>query len=272
MCSSDLTTNVLVLAPCFRSTQDFFNNFQLVTGQPAQQENGCSFVPFRCLGGPSAYLARQFSDKPWNPEAFPWLAVSVRIEGEFPPGAAPFTLQFRPTPAGADKGARPKNGVAYTWELPKTDGQPFVVGHVDWRPGRWNDLLINVRDLLREQTKQPEACAVREVGLHFGEKAGFTLQVRGMAILAPWGPGDVLRFQAYDLNGVAGLRWQNGGKSAKTGIRPASVVLPADDAQWLKVRVADTPGNLSPVYMIPVPPRAAAAAGNQPLEVDVENF
>jgi len=93
-----------------------------------------------------------------------------------------------------------------------------------------------------------------------------------MAILAPWEPSDALKFKAYDLSGIGGLVWQNGGKSAKTGIRPACLTLPPEDAPWLKLRVADRQGNLSQVFMVPLPPNAAPIPDNLPLEVDVEDF
>ena len=50
------------------------------------------------------------------------------------------------------------------------------------------------------------------------------------------------------------------------------LALPADDAQWLKVRVADRPGNLTQVFMFPMPPNAAPVPENLPAEVDVEDF
>jgi hypothetical protein len=266
------TTNLLICAPHFHAMQDFFNNSQQITALEPLLENGCSFVPFRCAGNDNhASLSRQFADKPWNPEAFPWLALSVRIDGDFAAGTAPFELRLTPSGTLPEQAVKPKNGTAYLWHPPTTDNQPFAVGHVNWKPGQWVDLLVNVRDLLRDQSKLPNACSLREVALVFPTKAKFTLQVRGMAILAPWGPSDVLKFRAYDLNGVGGIVWQNGGKSAKTGIRPARLTLPPDDAQWLKLRVADQPGNLSQVFLIPMPPNAAPISENLPLNVDVED-
>ncbi len=266
------TTNILVGAMQFSALSDFFNNQQHVAAQEPQQENGCKFVPFRCAGGENAFLSRQFSDKPWDPEAFPWLALSVRIDGESAAGAAPFELRLRPSGDLPEQAVKPKNGTAYNWPLPTAGNQPFVVGQVNWKPGQWVDLLVNVRDLLRDQSKQPRACKLREVALAFPAKAKFTLQVRGMAILAPWGAADVLKFKAYDLNGIAGITWQSGGKSDQTGIRPARLALPPEDAAWLKLRIADRPGNLSPVYMIPLPPNAAPIPESLPLNVPVEDF
>ena len=264
------TTNLLVYAPQFHGMQDFFNDSRQVTALEPLHENGCSFVPFRCMGGDNqASLSRQFAGHPWDPEDYPWLALSVRIDSELAGGAAPFELRLLPSGL-TEQAAKPKNGNAYVWSLPTTENQPFVVGHADWKPGQWVDLLVNVRDLLRDRCKLSKACPISELSLVFPAKARCTLQVRGMAILAPWGPADVLKFRAYDLNGIGGLVWQNGGKAAKTGIRPARLTLPPDDAQWLKLRVADQPGNLSQVFMIPLPPNDAPIPENLPLEVDVE--
>ena len=147
-----------------------------------------------------------------------------------------------------------------------------MVGHVDWKPGQWVDLLVNVRDLLRDLLKQPKACALREVAFAFPPKAKLSFQIRGMAILAPWSAADVLKFRAYDLSGIAGAVWQNGGQSTRTGIRPACLHLPPDDAQWLKLRVSDRPGNLTPVFMVPLPPNTAPVPENMPPDVDVEDY
>jgi hypothetical protein len=266
------TTNLLAWSPQFKRLQDFFNTSQHVSALEAQQENGFWFVPFRNTGGTGAYLGRQSLDRPWDVEAFPWLALSVRLEGEGVPAGtnAPFALRLRPhnLPEGAVK---PKDGTSYVWDLPTADGQRFILGRADWRPGRWNDVLINVRDLLRAEAGTRKAPSVRQLDLAFPPQARFTIQIRGCAILAPWGAADALRFQAYDLSGVAGLAWQNGGKCASTGLRPARVALPPDDARWLKLRVADRVGNLSPVFMVPLPPPAAPIPETLPLEVDVEN-
>jgi len=262
------TTNLLVFAPQFHAQQDFFNHARQIVARESQKENGCSFVPFRCQGegrdAPS--LSRRFTEQPWDPEAFPWLAMSVRIEGPYSADTAPFALQLRPCATSQT------NNPAFLWSLPLTDHQPFVIGPVDWKPGKWVDLLVNVRDLLRNQCKTNKACTLREIAFLFPPKARFTLQVRGMAILAPWEPSDALKFKAYDLSGIGGLVWQNGGKSAKTGIRPACLTLPPEDAPWLKLRVADRQGNLSQVFMVPLPPNAAPIPDNLPLEVDVEDF
>jgi hypothetical protein len=265
-------TNLLVHAAQFHALQDFFSTYQGVTMQEAQQENGCSFVPFRLSGTESAYLMRQFSEKMWDPEAFPWLAFSVRIDGEFAAGTSPFEVRLRPGATLSDQAVKPKNGTSYVWKAPTADNQPFTLGHMDWKPGQWVDFLVNVRDLLRDETKMNKACTLRDVALYFPAKAKYTLQVRGLSILAPWSAPDVLRFRAYDLNGANGLTWQGGGASARLGLRPARLTLPADDNRWLKVRVADRPGNLSKVFLYPMPPNAAPVPESFPAEVEVEDF
>jgi hypothetical protein len=257
------TTNFLVFAPVFNHAQNIFDVFHHVTVQEPRKENDSIFTALRRTDGGESFVSHDFAKNPWNPEDFQWLALSLRVEGDgLPPGVAPLALRLR-LQDSADE---------INWPLPVADGQPFAMGHVDWRPGRWNDLLVNVRDLLCNHAQQLRAGNVREMALVLTNAVRGTVQIRGLAILAPWGTNDVLRLQSYDLNGVAGLVWQNGGKSAKTGLRPARLVLPPDDAQWLKVRVADRLGNLSHVFMIPTPPSAAPVPDNLPLEVDVENY
>ena len=257
------TTNFLVFAPVLDHAQNIFDVFHHVTAQEPRQENDSLFTALRRTDGDESFVSHDFAKNPWKTEDFQWLALSLRIEGDgLPPGVAPLALRLR-LQDGTDE---------INWPLPIADGQPFAMGHVDWRPGRWNDLLVNVRDLLCNHAQQLRAGNVREMALVLTNAARGTVQIRGLAILAPWGTNDVLRLQSYDLNGVAGLSWQNGGKSAKTGLRPARLVLPPDDAQWLKVRVADRLGNLSHVFMIPTPPSAAPVPDNLPLEVDVENY
>jgi len=257
--------NMFVFAPALRNLSDFFNHSESVSVRESQQESGSRFLPITCSGDENAYVARQF-EKSWNVESFPWLAISFRTAGDLPEGVAPFTLQLQP-PNKLPENAEPPKGKFYTWTPPATDGKPFVVGHVDWRPGHWNDLLINVRDLMRQQTKLARSCNVRELYLRFPEKTKYTLQIRGAAILAPWGPNDTLKIQAYDLSGVAGLVWQNGGQSDQTTLRPARLTLPPDDAQWLKLRVADRHDNLTEAYLVPIPPAASAIPENLPAEV-----
>lgn len=264
------TTNILVWAPHFRSLQNFFTGAQKVVALDPLLENGCYAVPFRCQEGDEAFLSRSFSGKPWEPEIFPWLALSVRLDGEFT-NAVPFELRLRPAGNLPEKAIKPKTGNAYLWTPSTTNDQPFVTGQMDWKTGQWVDVFVNVRDLLRDMSKQTNACPLRDLSLVFPAKAKFALQIRGMAILASWGPADVLQLKAYDFNGIAGIFWQNGGKSAKTGIRPARLTLPLDDARWLKLRVSDRAGNSSPVFMLPMPPNAVSIPENLPWEVDVED-
>lgn len=264
--------NFLVFAPVFRASQDFFTSYQGMAPQPPQEENGSRFVAFRGAGIEKPFLARGFHDKGWNPETFPWLAVSVRFEGETGSRGAPFTLHVTPANNQPEGAAKPANGKDYIWEVPLADGQPFLVGHVDWRPGQWNDLLINVRDLLRAQMKTKQAGPVKDVGVFFADKTRAVVHVRAMAILAPWSGPDLFKLQAYDINGIAGLVWQNGGHSTLTGLRPARLSLPPQDPNWLRVRVSDKPGNLTPLFMLPMPPGGAPVAADLPVEVPVESL
>ena len=69
--------------------------------------------------------------------------------------------------------------------------------------------------------------------------------------------------RAYDLNSVSGLVW-SGGTIQQTGIRPANIALPADDANWFRFRIGDRRGNLSDTWMIPIPPETKKTKANLP--------
>jgi hypothetical protein len=260
-------TNILAWQTVFRTATDFFNLLQVRTSTP-QSSNGISYVEYLPISSDAnSSLGRSFQDQPWNVEKHAWLALSLRLNNQT--GVDPkLSLRFQPGPL-TEKAQRPKNGI-YTLQLPATPGaNPFVHGPTQWRPGEWQDILIDVRGFLRAESGLPEAPAVRVLTLLFPAGGKQNIQMRAAAILSPWGAEDVLKFRAYDLCGLRGLVWQGGGTSACMGARPSRLKLPADDAIWLKVRLADRPGNLSDFIFIPIPP--GSYRGTLPAEVPLDD-
>jgi hypothetical protein len=263
-------TNLLVCAPQFRQGQDFFNSRSQATVLDPQQDKDSRFLAYRLSGQENTTLSRVFSN-PWDPEAFPWLAISLRLDGEIPTSGVPVEVWLRPAAVPAEA-AKPANGNAYTLGLGASNSASFVLGKVNWKAGQWNDLLVNARAFLREQSKMPKGLPLRELLLCFPGKAKFTVHVRAAAVLAPWGADSLLKFRAYDFSGVAGLVWQGRGTSPSCGLRPARIQLPADDPLWLRVRVADRAGNQTSAFLFPVPPGGLAVPESLPAEVEVEDF
>jgi len=124
-----------------------------------------------------------------------------------------------------------------------------------------------VHAFLRAETGIEAVPDIRGIAVAFPDKRSRVFQIRSVALLAPYGEKDIVRFRAYDVSGIAGISW-SGGRSDRLAIRPAQAARPPN-AAWLDIRVADRSGNRSPVYMIPVPP--VPLPGNPPAEVAVED-
>jgi hypothetical protein len=262
--------NILAWQPVCRAANDFFSQLQ-VQNSTLKSSNGVAFVDFHPADGAAgSWLARNFQEQPWDSEKHPWLALSVKVSGQS--GTDPrlaLRFQLRNPPDEAKRQKKEKDS-PYVLYLPATPGaNPFVQGRTDWRADEWQDILVDVRGYLRAETGLAQAPAIRTLALVFPEGGKQNLQLRAAAVLAPWGADDVLKFRAYDMSGLRGLVWQGGGALTGLGIRPSRLKVPAEDALWLKVRIADRPGNLSDFFFIPIPP---GSVGNAlPAEVPVED-
>jgi hypothetical protein len=142
-----------------------------------------------------------------------------------------------------------------------------LFGNLKWEPGRWNDLMVDVAEFLKQESGLAEAFELQEFAIVLPAASPYRLQVRAGAILSAWAATDVLAFRAYDASGVSGLTWQGGGQAPFTVIRPARVSLPADDPCWMKLAIRDRAGNASHPFLVPIPPHAPPP-GNLPLAED----
>jgi hypothetical protein len=260
--------NFLALQPQLRAKQNFFQKMTGFAPVAPIVEEGFYVQSFLCPTGELASLVYRGA---WQPETFPWLAINLRTTAERDGPQAPFDLQLRPAAALPAYANKPKTGDVLVCNLMDTNVQRFVVGRMDWRPGQWNEILVNVRDLLRDQFRLTNACPLQELTLVFPPRTNFTFQLRSMAIVAPWKTNDVINCKAYDASGVAGITWQDHGSSTNTAIRPAVLTLPASHPPWLKLRVADRAGNLTPAYLFPLPPTTNPVPDNLPLTFPVED-
>jgi hypothetical protein len=200
----------------------------------------------------SAYIQRAFP-APWDPDKFPWLALSFRVvDGDAAPNG-PFSLAFH-------AGQRRPRGIkdAQMLSLGEPANNAFIVAATpiaSWKPGEWQDVLINARDFLRaETTDHKETPDITYLTIYLRPRLlGKHIQIRSISVLAPWNSDVLLPLRPYDLSGVKGLVWE-GGTSPLTGIRPANLVPPAATPHWFDFRISDKRGNLTPTWAIPVPP------------------
>ncbi len=264
-------TNFLWCVPAVRQQQEIVSAVQNVTALVVTT-NEFPVLELRSAGK-NATMTHRFP-QPWDPDRHPYLAISLRVTAvprEPQEGACALLLTPQHLPQEA---RRPENNAPFRLPLKPQAAGPqdaAVIGAIDWQPGRWNNLIIDVRALLKRETGLAEAPPVREFALAFPEDTGYAVQIRAAAVLMAWHPGHLLTFRAYDASGIAGVFWQGGGSEAMA-LRPARITLPAAEGGWMQVRVRDRAGNESDPYLVPIPPPPFAIPAGLPLaEPDPED-
>ena len=251
------TPNALWSEPVMTALQPFFSDSRNLAAKTVATPEG-RVLELASGGDGQMYMQRAFAPA-WDPDKHPWLALSFRTVG-VPDGTKPFTIAF-------NTGPRRPRGIkdAHTLNLTLTNHLAFVTGDVTCATGVWHDILINVRDFLRDETEErKDTPDLTYLTFYLSPKLKpGALQIRSLAILAPWNSDHVLPVKAYDLSGIKGLLW-SGGESAATGIRPANLALPANDPHWFRFRIGDRSGNLTDTWMIPVPPGSEKTKPNLP--------
>jgi len=197
-------------------------------------------------GKGSAYLQQKF-DTPWNPETHPFMALSFRSVSN-PHPTTPFRIIF----SSASRRNR-ENKEATTLELTDPAVQKYITGQLSAETNVWNDIIINVRDLLRAETDDNKAGPVTAVTVYLCAKtAGSVSQLRSFWIMAPWTAKNILTYTAYDLNGVTLRNWQGG--YVDNSFSPADIKPHAPGDNWMKIRFGDAAGNKTDLQMIPLLP------------------
>jgi hypothetical protein len=249
--------NLLWFEPALTTLSPFFPTLRHLTAETVKNPDGGA-VALTATGEGAAYIQHPFAPA-WDPDKFPWLALSYRCTNALY-GTLPFTLSFH-------TGTRRPRGIkdAHTLNLTQSNHLAHVVGSAICKPGEWQELLINVRAFMSDETEErKDTPDLTYVTLYLGSKAkGATLQIRSFAILAPWKSDHLIPVKAYDLSSIKGLVWQGGGSEANT-IRPANLSLSASDPNWFRFRVSDRQGNLTDTWAIPVPPGSDKTKANLP--------
>ena len=248
-------TNALCFAPTVTLLKNFFPTLRNGTSAVVQTDDGPALT-ITTDADPCTFQ-HAFATA-WSPSKHPWLHLSYRT----PPGstAPPFSITFNTGPvlpraaAAARAGARGNARDNQTLNL--TAPAPYIVGDPTPTPGEWKNLMVNVRDFIRDQAGGN--ADISSITINIASKArGSKIQFRAFSILAPWAPADILPVRAYDINGVKGLIWGADGFSPHTAIRPASLGLANDQGGGFAFRVSDGVGNLTETWVIPVPPTTA---------------
>jgi len=251
------TENALWSEPALSKLAPFFSETQHVTAQTVPTPTG-DVVEIAPTGEGGAYIRHPFSPA-WDPDKHPWLAISFRTLNT-KRGGKPFTIAF-------NTGPRRPRGIkdAHTLDLSASNHLAYVVGDVGCSTGVWQDVLINVRDFLRDETEErKDTPDLTYVSFYFAPSAqSGKVQIRSFSILAPWTSEHLIPIKAYDLSGIKGLVW-GGVVSENTGIRPANLALPASDPYWFRFRISDRRDNMTDTWMLPVPPGSQKTKANLP--------
>jgi hypothetical protein len=251
------TDNVLWLEPTLTALEPFFTETRNVEAKAADTPAG-RVLEVTPVGEGGSYIQHPFTSAAWDPDKYPFLAVSFRSL-ETIKGNRPFNVAF-------NTGPRRPRGIkdAHTLSLTTTNHLAYVTGDIDPAPGEWNDLIINVRDFLRDETEErKDTPDLTYVSFFFPKSKGTKIQFRSFAILAPWTSDHLIPVKAYDLSGIKGFVW-SGGETACTAFRPANLALPAKDPNWFHFRIGDRRGNLTDTWMIPIPPGTQKTKANLP--------
>ena len=251
------TSNALWSEPSLSALKPFFTETHHVSAKTVATPKG-NVLELAPEGDGGAYIRHPFAPA-WDPDKHPWLAISFRTL-DTTRGLKPFTIAF-------NTGPRRPRGIkdAHTLNLSVTNHLAYVIGEVECTTGVWQDVLINVRDFLRDETEErKDTPDLTYLSFFFAPKAqGGKVQIRSFSILAPWNSDQLIPIKAYDLSSIKGLIWA-GGESENTGLRPANLALPADDPYWFRFRISDRSGNLTDTWMLPIPPGTEKTKANLP--------
>ena len=161
------------------------------------------------------------------------------------------------------------------WRIPLTGKQKaagIVVplpARVDWRENEWVPVLLDLMKLLKPKLeahkrwrKHKGAVHVTEMRLmHLPANRAHQLHVKNVTVFKRTQKDDVIRMNAYDASGIAGVRWEyrrrgkvlKQGRTDKTEFRLAALGLPRAPG-WLHCRAVDRAGNESSPVVFPLWP------------------
>lgn len=253
----DVPTNLFWYLPAFYTYDAAFTGYRNVSGSTMATPDGNVLNLAITAAKEKPYVQKAFTaPNTYDPDKFPWMAISFRIpEGEFPT-AAPFTVNFHP-------GKRRPGGIKDVHSLDPADSacQKFLAckPRSEWKTGEWIDLLLNVHDFLAaESSEKKDAPDVAYITIFFNpDLVKRSVQLRSIALMSPWSSNSLFAFRPYDISGMRGLVW-DGGETQLTGIRPAYLTASPGTAYAFRFRFADRSGNMSDTQTIPLPPGSKA--------------
>ncbi|MBP5322077.1 MAG: hypothetical protein J6334_13960 [Kiritimatiellae bacterium] len=254
-------TNTFWFLPQISTYSEAFTGYNNVVSTTVETPDGAA-LDLAISGERSSYVQKSFAT-PWDPEKFPWLAISFRTL-DISPKNSPFSLAFH---AGQRRPKGVKDSQRLDLALPENASFIYSAKSPDtWKTNEWHDVLINVKAFLAaESSEKTETPDITYFGIYFKKRLlGHHIQIRSIAILNPWNSNQTVTLRAYDLNSIKGMIW-DGGETPFTGIRPANVARNPELPYSIRLRVSDRRGNMTPMWTIPIPP---GSTNNLPAKAD----
>lgn len=248
-------TNALWWAPSLPSTDALFTANRLL--EPSlKRDKGLPVVALKSSPEKDGWFRRTYSTPLWDTRVHSYLALSVRLapDAKTKDEQVLFSLKFRPEnlPKGANR--RVAGGYSLDFTSKTKPDNKVIFGDMELVPGKWNDIVIDVRSFLRDATGLNKTIQLKSFDFVMLSNAP-TIEIRAGAIMGSWSEADLLVLRAYDASGIKKIEWQGGNSSPFTAIRPALIKLPDNDNSWLKAIIHDRAGNSTHQYLVPIPPR-----------------
>ncbi|OGV64736.1 MAG: hypothetical protein A2498_13530 [Lentisphaerae bacterium RIFOXYC12_FULL_60_16] len=146
----------------------------------------------------------------------------------------------------------------------------FLAEPIVWRSNTWHSVLLDLEAFLEEnlEPKQQEMVlgpadakerkekkTLQATSLDFritNAPESAPIQFQSMFIFRPFGTQDVVRMNAFDVSGIAGVSWKYEQAEYTTALSPATLLQGGQaDNGWLLMQVRDKAGNLSGPFRIP---------------------
>ena len=125
---------------------------------------------------------------------------------------------------------------------------------IAWESNRWQEVTLNLYDLLKSVTNEAALQPLSVTNLHIRRLESVereALHIQSCLVYSKWRPQDAIVMDGYDASGVDGVMWESNNRIAKMEVAPAT--LATGGRPWIQLQVRDKAGNLSLPIRVPVP-------------------
>jgi hypothetical protein len=189
----------------------------------------------------------------WNVAQYPWLGLCLRRTGS----AAEATIEFDIVVEIKGLGRR---AISLT-DRKRGKGRLVLPTAVAWSTNAWQEVILNISDLLRQELPRANLAAhpIKSLGISLGKiKNNGSLAIREMIVFSAWNDQHRVTVDAFDASGLASTPTQELLGDGRIVLAPMAFAERATAGTWTLMTVADKAGNRSYPLRIPfIPPPPA---------------